>query len=131
MPLEATLVCLPLSRKEDEVVELSSPAEDGNILQGLLEDDIDATMHLVGICDPPEIEPVGVKLSPLVRLLVAPNRLSVTYLVVSHHDKTMREIASKTSIFHLIQLVLHALISSNSDSSGRPPLGHSRGKYSK
>jgi hypothetical protein len=51
--------------------------------------------------------------------------------VVSHHDKTMREIASKTSIFHLIQLVLHTFISSNPDSSRRPPLGHSRGKNSK
>jgi hypothetical protein len=43
----------------------------------------------------------------------------------------MREIAPKTSIFHLIQLILHTLISSNSDSSGRPPLGHGRGKNSK
>jgi hypothetical protein len=55
MPLEATLVCLPLSREKDKVVELGSPAEDGNVLQGLLEDDIYATMHLVGICDPPKI----------------------------------------------------------------------------
>jgi hypothetical protein len=55
MPLEATLVCFPFSRQEDEVVELSAPAEDGNILQGLLEDDIDATVHLVGVCDPPEV----------------------------------------------------------------------------
>jgi hypothetical protein len=55
MALEATLVCFPLSRQKDEVVELGTPAEDGNILQGLLEDDIDATVHLVGICDPPEV----------------------------------------------------------------------------
>jgi hypothetical protein len=55
MPLEATLVCLPLSRQKDKVVKLSAPAEDGNVLQRLLQDDIDATVHLVGICDPPEV----------------------------------------------------------------------------
>jgi hypothetical protein len=43
----------------------------------------------------------------------------------------MRKVASKTSIFHLVQLILHALISGNSDSSWRPPLGHGRGKDSK
>lgn len=42
----------------------------------------------------------------------------------------MRKVASKASIFHLVQLILHTLISSNSDSSRCPPLGHGRGKNS-
>jgi hypothetical protein len=51
--------------------------------------------------------------------------------MVSHHDKPMGKVASKASIFHLVQLVLHTLVSCNSDSSRRPPLGHSRSKDSK
>jgi hypothetical protein len=43
----------------------------------------------------------------------------------------MRKVASKTSIFHLVQLVLHTLVSGDSDSSRRPPLSHGRGKNSK
>ena len=55
MPLEATLICLPFPRQKNKVVELGTPAEDRNILQRLLQNDIDATVHLVGICDPPEV----------------------------------------------------------------------------
>ena len=55
MPLEAALVCFPFSRQKDEIVELSAPAKDGNVLQRLLQDDVNATMHSVGICDPPEV----------------------------------------------------------------------------
>jgi hypothetical protein len=51
--------------------------------------------------------------------------------VVSHHDKSMGKVTSKAPIFHLVQLILHTLVSSDSDSSRRPPLGHGRGKNSK
>lgn len=33
MPLETTFVCLPFPRQKDEVVELGTPAKDGDILQ--------------------------------------------------------------------------------------------------
>lgn len=55
MPLETTFIRLPFSRQKDEVVELSTPAKDRDILQRFFQDDIDAAMHLVSICDPPEI----------------------------------------------------------------------------
>ena len=51
--------------------------------------------------------------------------------MIGHHDKPMGKVAPETPIIHLIQLVLHTLVSSNSDSSGRPPLSHGRGKDSK
>lgn len=55
MPLETTFICLPFPRQKDEVVELGTPAKDGDILQRFLQDDVDAAMHLVGVRDPPEV----------------------------------------------------------------------------
>lgn len=52
---EPWLVKLPLSRQEDEVVELCAPTENWNILERLLEDDVDAAMHFVCIRYPPKI----------------------------------------------------------------------------
>jgi hypothetical protein len=51
--------------------------------------------------------------------------------MVGHHDKPVGKVASKTPITHLIQLALHTLVSSNSDSGRRPPLSHGRSKDSK
>ena len=60
MALKGRLILLPLSREEDEVVELSTPANDRNVLDRLFQDDVNETMHLVRVRYPPNVQPVGV-----------------------------------------------------------------------
>lgn len=130
MPLETALVRFPFSREEDKVVKLSTPTKDRDLLQGFLQDDVDAAMHFVSVCNPPQVQPVSVKL-----LLSALGNLgktvSATHLMIGHHHKSMREIATKGSVIHLVQLVLHAFVSGNANSCRSPPLGHGRNKNSK
>lgn len=62
MLLEVGLILLPFSRKKDEVVKLAAPSDDRNIFQRFLENDIDVAMHIIGVRDPPQVQPVGVQL---------------------------------------------------------------------
>lgn len=62
------LICCHLSRHEDEAVKFHAPADDGDILQRLLQDDVEVAMcrSPVDVANPPEIQPVGIDLSKLV-----------------------------------------------------------------
>jgi hypothetical protein len=103
--LESALVLLPISGQEDEVVELCTPADDWDIPEGLFQDDVDESVHVVSVCDPPEIQPVRVE------------------LVISHQDHAIREIALQTPVLLLDELANHARVSADSDDGRRPPLG--------
>jgi hypothetical protein len=52
---ELVLVRFPLPGKENEIVELRAPSEDGNVLQGFFQDDVYVTVHVVRICNPPHV----------------------------------------------------------------------------
>lgn len=56
------MILLPFSRKKNEVVKLGAPSDDWDILQRFFEDNIDVAMHVVGVCNPPQVKPVGVQL---------------------------------------------------------------------
>ena len=103
--LHAKSISLPFSAEENEVVELSSPAKDGQVLERFLEDDVDAAVHLVGVCDPPEVHPVGVQ------------------LVIRHEHEAVREVTFEGSVVHLVELTLHALVAAHADDGRSPPLG--------
>ena len=59
---EARLVFDPVAGHEDEAVEHHAGADDGDILEGFFEDDVDVTVHVVCVCYPPQVEPVRVQL---------------------------------------------------------------------
>jgi hypothetical protein len=59
---EAFFVRGPFAREENEAVEHHAGAEDGDVLYRFFEDDVEVAVHLRGVCDPPEIDPVGVDL---------------------------------------------------------------------
>lgn len=58
------LICCHFSRHEDEAVKRHAPADDGNILQGLLQNDVNVAVRRssVDVANPPEVQPVGINL---------------------------------------------------------------------
>lgn len=61
--LEARLVFGPIPRQKNEAKELHAPAEDWYPFERLFEDYVNVAMHSIGVCDPPQVEPVSVYLS--------------------------------------------------------------------
>lgn len=104
--LEALLVLCPFPRKEDEAVKHHAGAEDGDVLDGLLEDDVEVAVHLGGVGDPPEVDPVGI------------------YLVVCDQDEALGEQALEPPVFGLLQLASDGLVPADPDLDGGPPVGH-------
>ena len=74
---ETRLVLLPFPRKEDEAVELHAEAEEWDIFERFLEDDIDVPVHFGRVCHPPKVEPIRVEL-----VIVSDIYLSVKLRVV-------------------------------------------------
>jgi hypothetical protein len=62
--VQALLVFGPFAGHEDEAVELHGGADDGDPFEALLEDDVDVAVGGDGVCvcDPPQVQPVGVDL---------------------------------------------------------------------
>jgi hypothetical protein len=62
-------------------------------------------VHLVGVCDPPEVHPVGVQ------------------LVIRHEHKAVREVTFERAVVHLVELTFHALVAAHAYDGWGPPLG--------
>lgn len=60
--LKPWLVRRPLASHEDKTVEHHARAHQWDILKRLFQDDEEAAMHLVGVCNPPKVNPVSVDL---------------------------------------------------------------------
>lgn len=111
--LKPWFVGRPLASHEDETVEHHASAHDRDILKRLFQNDEDAAMHLVGICNPPEIDPISVD------------------LVVRDHDETLREPGLQQAIFRYMDLSTHASITTDPEKRRRAPLGDSTENQSK
>lgn len=48
-------VVLPFPLQKDELRKLHSPADDWDTSQGLLENNVDAAVHSIGVCYPPQV----------------------------------------------------------------------------
>lgn len=61
---ESRLVSGHFPRHEDEAIEHHASSDNGNVLERLLEDDVDMTMHTgtIRIADPPQVYPICVNL---------------------------------------------------------------------
>lgn len=62
MLLESRLILLPIAGQENEVVKLAAPADQGDVSERFFENDVHMTSHLVGVRNPPQVQPVGVEL---------------------------------------------------------------------
>jgi len=60
--LKPWLIGQPFTSHEDKAVEHHALANNGNVLEGFLEDDEDMAMHPIRIRNPPQVEPVRVYL---------------------------------------------------------------------
>lgn len=113
MLLESGLVLLPIPGKEDEVVELGAPADERNIFDGLFQYDVDMAGHLVGVCYPPQVKPVGVQ------------------LVVRHEHQAVGKLAFETTIRLEKELRRYTGITADMDLGRRPPLRESGDEHGK
>lgn len=87
--MKAFLVCGPFAREEDEAVEHHAGAQDGNVFDRFFENDVEVTVHLRGVCYPPQVDPVGVDLRCQLRKYDGCKR---TYLVVGDEDHALRKV---------------------------------------
>lgn len=104
--LQARPIFDPVPGHEDEAVEHHARANDGDVLEGFLENDEDVAMHAGGVGDPPEIEPVAVK------------------LVVCYHHHSLREPGFQSAVFALQQLTADGGMAAYSDYGRGEPLGY-------
>ena len=63
--LESRFIHLPVSRQEDEAEEHHSRSKNGNVLERLLEDDIEPSVHVCRVSYPPEVNPIVVNLESM------------------------------------------------------------------
>lgn len=59
---ESRLILGPIAGKEYEAIEHHAGSYDRYVLEGLLEDDVEMSMHAIGIGDPPKVQPIGIQL---------------------------------------------------------------------
>jgi hypothetical protein len=104
------LVFGPFAGHEDEAIELHRGADDGDPFEAFLEDDVDVAVGRDGVCvcNPPQVEPVGVN------------------LVVRQQDDAVWEVDAEGAVCLLMKLAGNTLITTNADESRTPPLGHCR-----
>lgn len=102
-----------LAGHEDEAVKHHTGADDRNVLEGLLEDDVDVAMHLwrVRVAYPPEIQPVGVD------------------LVVRDHNDALGKGEMYAAVPSALDLAGDRVIAAYAYGGGAPDLGH--GGYQK
>jgi len=128
--LEALLVRGPLAGQEDEAEEPHAPAEDWNVFERLLEDDVEVAVHGRAVCHPPEIDPVSVDLVGVSSLFYRmwPGQ---PYLVVRDEYQPFWKVAFEQAILLLPHLPSYALVSTDAHRDGRPPVRHGSDGHAK
>ncbi len=105
--LQPWFVLYPIACHEYEPIKHHPWAYYRNVLQGFLQDDVYVSMHFIGICYPPKIEPVRVQ------------------LMVRNQDQPLRESGLQAPIFGTQQLPSNTPISADPDYRGTEPLSES------
>jgi hypothetical protein len=134
--LEAFLVLCPLARQEYEAVEHHARAHDRDPFDRLLEDDVDVSVHLASVRDPPEIYPVGIYLSHVSKHAHQRPMQGMTcestsqkccgqaYLMVRNQHHALRKIALQPPVLGFPELSPHTLVPTDYHLHRRPPVGH-------
>lgn len=102
------LVDRHLARHEDEAVEHHAGANDGDVLERLFQNDVQVTVHLrlVGVANPPQVEPVGVN------------------LMIGNHDHAVGEVELDAAVWRRSDLAGERGIATDAYGCWAPYFGH-------
>jgi len=128
--LEAHLVLGPLAREEDEAVKHHAGAKDGDVFDGLLENDVQVTVHLGRVGYPPQVYPVSVYLARISNVL-RHALWGMAHLVVGDEDHPLWKVAFQPAILGLPQLASDALVTADPHLDGGPPVCHGGAQHAK
>ena len=102
--LQARLIGCPITRHEDEAIEHHGRTDDGDVLERLFEDDVDAAVLLARVRKPPQVQPLGV------------------YLMVGNHNQAFWEVRHEPAIFGLGELACDGAVAGDADQCWSEPL---------